>query len=391
MSEVEDNFADLIARYAPGSAYMLEMAFLAMQSPEKQAVVEERLRVFDEYLSTEHPSVADVDAAASKIGVSRRQFYRLLAKFRTDGPVRGLVPGLQQVSRSSAARDGLVEPLEAILINTLRKDPDAKIAKLARVLAKYAEWNGLAPPSEWKLRHRVHALRAAGIGGDKASFGSSMLVDQIMLELPVQDLEVSKYCAATLIVDRHTRLIAGAGVTVGDGIALGLQQALFDFSARRIVGFQEQHFPIASNLKEMTWVVPPGLEDAAKALLSSGDRSSPAIEVIDAVARRHGDRLMRVLGDRLGPYNFRTRTDLGIMAEIAPGKGVSAEHAFKVVHYAVDAWNKKLSLSLPKVGNENMPKHIKRLSRVGAQLQSVFGPVLDAVDNRFQPTDFFPS
>ena len=391
MSAVDDKFADLIGRYAATSP-SAELAFLATQPSEKQAVVRERLGVIDEYLSTVEPSVADVDAAASRLGVSRRQFYRLVAKVRSDGPVRGLLPGFQRVSRSSAAKDGLAEPIDALLVSELRNDPDIKIARLASLVTTRADELGVEPPSDWKLRHRVHALRASGIVGTKADFGSSMVVDQIALELPVVWKSGKPwYCVATLIVDRRTRMIAGAATTVTDGIVFGLEQALSDVG-RRMTGFREQRFPVAANLKELTWVVPPGLENVAGAAQSEAhsDRRQVSLEVIDNPSRRQGDRILRLLGDKLGPFNFRTRTEPGIRSELPESEGVSLDHAWTVVQHAVDAWNSKLIARLAEVNDDDMAKRAKRLSRIEAQLQTVFQPVISRLEDGYKETDFFP-
>lgn len=391
MSAVDDKFADLIGRYAATSP-SAELAFLATQPSEKQAVVRERLGVIDEYLSMAEPSVTDVDAAAARLGVSRRQFYRLVAKVRSDGPVRGLLPGLQRVSRSSAAKDGLAEPIDALLVSELRNDPDIKIARLASLVAAKADELGVEAPSDWKLRHRVHALRASGIVGTKADFGSSMLVDQIALELPVAWKSGNPwYCVATLIVDRRTRMIAGAATTVAEGIVLGLEQALADVG-RRMAGFREGRFPVAASLKELTWVVPPGQEDAARAAQSEADPERPrvSLELIDNPGRRHGDRILRLVGDRLGPFNFRTRTEPGIRSELPDGEGVNLDHAWTVVQHAVDAWNSKLIGRLAEVKDDDLAKRAKRLSRVEAQLQAAFQPVISRLEDGYKETDFFP-
>jgi len=365
--------AELMDRYSSGSAMMLDRAHLAMQSPEKQAIVSERLLVLDAYLTTENPSVADVDTAALKLGISRRQFYRLLTKFRSDGPVRGLLPGLQQVRRSSAARDGLADPFEAILIEELRSNPDIKIAQLARLLTDQAQKHGIEPPTEWKLRHRIHALRADGIVGDKANFGFAMLVDQITLNLPVRVAETAKYCAVTLILDRQTRIIAGAGVTVTDGFASGLAGALGDF-LRRAPDFEEAGFPVASKLNELIWVAPPDLAEDEIARLRNEMSANPS--VVEVIYRRQGDRVMRLVGDKLGIFNFRTRTELGIDVENVSDSGVDLEDAATAVGIAVDAWNKNLVLNLPKVKPDERPKHLKRLKRVLNQIQTAFAPTI---------------
>lgn len=378
---------DQLARHTPPDGSLeAELALLLAHSEEKQAVVAERLNIIDEYLAKEEPSVADVDEAAAKIGVSRRQFYRLLIKVRSVGPVRGLLPGFQKVSRVSAARDGLAEPIEALLRAELKKDPTARISHLQRLIAARCDQFGYAHPSEWQLRQRVHALRAAGIISERAQFGWQFVVDQVALDLTV-GLDGDRYTAATFIIDEHTRLIAGVGVTAGDGMGFGLQSALTNMHTR-IAGFAKGGFATAAHLKRIVWVLPPGLEDVVDAVTGVVDEKGHKVdhEVIQKGPRRHGDRILRLLGDKLGPYHFRTRAELKVDAERAPSRaGNTIEHAVKVVGYCVDYWNKRLldtTFSSP-FNDEDEIERARRLRQIGEETEAYFTPVLKAINARY--------
>src|SRR3546814_14799477 len=94
----------LIARYLPEGWHLEdELALLAVQSGEKQSVMEQRLQVMDHYINYTLSGAEAVTAAAAELGVGRRQFFNLLAKLRQLGPTRGLTPSFR---RSDARRVG---------------------------------------------------------------------------------------------------------------------------------------------------------------------------------------------------------------------------------------------------------------------------------------------
>lgn len=378
--------SDLIQRYlAESSSIDLELALLSKQPEGKRLIFEERLRAIDRYLQKPDPSVFDVDEAAASVGVSRRQFYRLLTKMRRLGPVRGLLPSLHNVVRSSAATEGLAEPIEAVLIREMTKDPTIKIAQLESLVFARCEQLGVDRPSEWKLRRRIHALRASGLAASNIEFGGSLVVDQIALDLPVRHLGANYYVGVTLIIDRNTRLIAGASATVGDGIGLSIRQALADMS-RRTVGFSASKLLVATKLERLTWVVPPGLEDYAEAVseVSTDGRWMADVEIIGKGSRRHGELILRLLGDRLGIYGFRTRAELGTDAERAPaGNAESLDFASKVIGHCVESWNRKVLQS--RRASTSTPDSLaaRRLTRITKELQSYFNPVFTEIESGF--------
>ena len=375
---VSDDRKELISRHLPNNfSVENELALLSAQADDKQAVVEERLRAIDDHLKHPDATVTDLDAAAARIGVSRRQFYRLLAKMRVLGPVRALVPGLQNVARASAAREGLAEPIEAVLMGALQREPDARITKIQGLVAARCTELGVTPPTEWMLRQRVHALRANGTVDPGAQFGSRIVVDQVSLDLPVQHFDVARFGTLTAIIDRSTRLVLGASILPGDGIGIGIAEALSDMRRLRMPVFKKQRFPVASQLSELTWVAPPGLESLASAIVSKADGFG--LNVISEGPRRHGELILRLLGDRLGPYSFRSRTPLEANAERASGGGNRLESAHRMVGYCVDAWNRKLLLQLPAVLPEDIPRRSRRLERVAKQVETIFAPVMEEV------------
>lgn len=374
---------ELISRHLQqGATLEDELTLLSKQPAEKQAVMLERLEVLDKYLSLASASVEDVDAAAAQLDVSRRQFYRLLAKLKSLGPVRALVRGMQNVARASAARDGLAEPIEAVLIEALLKEPDAKIAKLESLLSA----RGLTPPKEWILRQRVHALRSSGMINPDSVFGGRVVVDQISIDLPVPRASgIVRFGTLTAIIDRSTRLVLGASISV-DGWDAGLEGALYDMRRIRVPMFNEQRFPIAVRLSELTWVVPPGLERFVGVVAEGAttNAQAPTASVISQGPRRHGEFIMRLLGDRLGPYAFRTRSVPGLDAECPERSGTPLEDAQIMIGHCVDAWNRKLLPHLPMVMDSDIPKRTRRLNRVVRDVDTFFKPVMEHVEEWFE-------
>lgn len=383
---IEDKQRQLITRHLLQDATLEgELALLSKQPAKKLATMLERLEALDHYMDLVSPSVEEVDAAAAKLGVSRRQFYRLLTKLRALGPVKALVPGMQNVARASSAREGLAEPIEAALVQALRQEPDAKITKLESMVAAHCARRGLIPPTEWMLRQRVHALRASGTIPRDAVFGARIAVDQINIDLPVLTAGgFVKFGTVTAIIDRSTRLILGASISV-EGWHTGLSLAIDDMRRKRITQFANERFPIAVRVSELTWVVPPRLEDFASAateLFPASTRISD-VNVISEGPRRHGELIMRLLGDRLGPYPFRSRNMPGSDPELHGRSGTNFDDALRMIEYCVDAWNKKIVRHLPRVPDSDLPKRGRRLNRVSNEIDAFFGPVMARIEDWF--------
>src|SRR3546814_20961988 len=76
----------LIARYLPAGWHLEdELALLAVQSGEKQSVMEQRLQVMDHYIKYTLSGADALTAAAAELGVGRRQFFNLRSDERRVG------------------------------------------------------------------------------------------------------------------------------------------------------------------------------------------------------------------------------------------------------------------------------------------------------------------
>ena len=379
-----DGLRELVARHlASADEREAEMALLLAQPPEKQRIVEERLTYIDAYARLDRPSVSDVDTAAAQLGVSRRQFYRLLAKLRTYGPVRALTPGFQNVARASAVREGLAEPIEAVLRQALSSAPDMRISKLHALVAGECKRLSLTPPTDWMLRQRVHALRSSGVQGGDGQFGSEIVIDQVSLDLAIDWLGLPRYGIFSAIVDRSTKLIIGSSILPRDGYGDGLALALKDLESRGLLWLREQHLPTAKQLRELVWIAPPGLEKLADAVASTPlNATETVVKVVSDGPRRHGEALLRLIGDRLGPYDIRARRPLDLRGGRPTDGGMPFDDAERAVRYCVDAWNKKLISNLPRENAAERLKHARRLNRIARQIADWFKPLLKQVQDQ---------
>ncbi len=371
---MKDARAALLARHLTGGNQLEgELALLASLSADKQATVFKRLSVLDGYLAKTSPTSADADLAAAQIGVARRQLYRLLAKVSEVGPVRALSPGYRNVERSAPSKDGLPEPIEAIVRQTLFGQPDAKIAQIeAAVREECNRFEDLSFPGQTAIRRRVHALRRlALVPRPKDGVGARIAVDQVCLDLTIHTAGNPRLSIATFIIDRDTRLILGAGLTAQDGVGQGLADAVKD-ADRRLAGFQRKSLLVAGQITELMWIVPPGLERFADSI-SSGDLPAgrkPVIDVVGAGPRRHGDAILRLLGDKIGRFRFRRNVELTDEPPLSGEIPVYLDDGQRLLGFTIDSWNDRILSDITQ-GPKICPKHAKRLDQLAGDLTTI--------------------
>jgi hypothetical protein len=205
-------------------------------------------------------------------------------------------------------------------------------------------------------------------------------VDQVALDLKITAHNGTTLSVVTLIIDRSTKLILGSGLTAGDGIGMGVSFALRDAQSR-LVGFQDYAVPVASHISELTWVVPPALEYTASAMQNDEPEDHGVkLAVIATGPRRHGDNIMRLLGDRLGPHSFRPLAALGEDPPSAEGAGLHPTDAPVVWARAVDQWNNKILARAERAEPDGV--RLDRLKRIYNELTRLFRPVFDRVEAR---------
>lgn len=358
-----------------------ELSVLSSHSHAKQAVVKKRLEAIDRFLSVPGRTRENAAEIADQVGLSVRQFYALVAKVRQFGPVRALLPGYRNVTRSAPTTDGLAPPIEELLQSFLESNHDAKLTNIENFVRTACSTHGHTFPGTSAIRRRVHTLkRQQSLTHATSCVGAEIFIDQICLDLAVSALERERYAVLTLIMDRETRHILGYGLTMGDGIGLGLTQALGNFKQEARAALLDQR--IAPNIEKITWVIPPGLEELADAILHGpfSESKRPIVKLVTGGPRRHGEAIMRLVGDRIGRFRFKRLTRLDQDPPAAPVPGIDLELAHRLIGSAIDSYNLNLTgASTGKVSEDET----NRLSNLAQELETLFKPVLNAVEARF--------
>jgi hypothetical protein len=380
-----DDLQALVARHLPpGQSLDEEMVRLAKISAKQRADLAERLAVVDAYLTGQRQGNAEADEAAAKLGRSRRQFLRLVAKMREFGPIRGLAPGYRNNPRRAQPRDGLFaefDEVDEIVRDWVRIGTHDAVSTLAtKVRAQCAAFD-LAPPSDATLRKRIHALRAEGLERkESGSLGSDLLIEQVPLNLPVGDNDASALATVTLIVDTYTTIILGVGVMVDPLGVEGLSWALGDLMGRRWQSLTKYNGLVAERVDRVTWMLPLEVSEP-EVLTSAATASAIELRMLPSGTRRVGAALMRLLGDRLGPYAFAPRAGQAKAIRL-DRPGVSLDVAARALSASADAWNRgRLEMDTPKA---RLTMRIARfradkIKALGQQLVHLFEPVLTPV------------
>lgn len=355
---------------------------LARQSAEKQQIVEKRLEAIDAFLKSQLGGASDVDAAAAKVGLRRRQFYSLITKLRELGPARALTPGLRNVARAAPSREGLAPVVESAIQRVLANDPEAKITCVEAFVRQECEREGAEFPGSTAIRRRVHALRRSGVGAQTEKLlGARLTIDQSAVDLSVHIEGKDLLAITTLIIDRDTKLIAGCGVTALEFDGAGLREAMKDFS-RRWWEFEEFNVTVAPAIAEMTFVIPPN----SHCLVPHGrylqtDRK-PTFNVIEQRPRRHGEAILRLIGDRLISFPFRRLEKLDDGPLRANTKGVALEDARRLIQHSVDAWNERILKVLgPRaLGQEDIKAEFERRNNFSFIRDDLMSIITEALD-----------
>jgi hypothetical protein len=371
---------ELFRRYLPvGWTLEDELALFAVQPIDKQQTVEQRITAIDRYLDPASAVSGNVEAAASAIGVGRRQFFKFVAKVRQLGPTRGLTPGFRNIARRSIAREGLAEPLDSFVRQLLADNPQARIAQIEDAVLRECERTGTPVPGESAVRRRVHALKRTAGPEKLGPVGDQITVDQVNLNLSVEDGDVSRFAIATLIIDHETKLILGHGLTAAYGQGEGLRLALDDAEGR-LREISTTGVPVADSIGVLTWIVPRDLEFASHIpALEQFVGPKPKVSVIDTGPRRHGAAILRLIGDRLPPFSFKPMA-MERFEAVSSAPGIPLGDARQLVRSSVDRWNEAILARLPDSEGHSSRRANHGL-KIVRQLQQLFAPAFEAVED----------
>lgn len=364
----------LVAKHSGDGATFAsnEATFWALSAANQDAVLQ-RLKVLDEYLGLPEPTAGDAARMAASLGMSERNFYRLVGKLRDHGPVAGLAPNFRLRQRPSAAADGLGEVADVTLERILETAEDARWKDVVEEVLAACRSAGVEPPSAAAIRRRLLALRAEGRlreAGERI-FGEAWLLDQTAITLTTTSDQGVEYVVVTLLIDRQTKLIGGVGLPDQQAPLSGVVSALVD-AWSRVPEFASVDLNVATRLRDFRWVTPEGV-NISGFMLRYGVTSTPG-----RGPRRHGEAIFRLIGNRLGPYTLLIRSTASpqIVDEQLATEPLPLAKAEEVVRHAVGKWNEGI-LQQMKSGRARGARQM-RLVEIMRKMTEAFLPVLDA-------------
>jgi hypothetical protein len=337
---LDDARKAIFKKYVDPDAYEDELGKLQALSPKSRDEALQRLTVIDQFLGTERPTLDDADAQAAKLGIRRRNLYRLISRLRELGPVTGLAPYARSNASNSQAKRGLPAVAEKALCETIIQTPRASLSYLVMRIENACKASGTAAPSMGAIRNRLAEVRRAGGIIDKAPFhgrrmfGRRILIDQTAARANAVDADI----ILSIIVDAETRLVIGTGYEMPGQSGVSLKRAIS--AARRsssklvIAPFEAVAAP-----EELRWVAPDGFEESAKRWAC--DPST--MTAVFSGERRHGQRLLDVLGPEFEGFALTPRATSAVRRQkvlpIEPGEAFTIQ---SLLITAQERWNRKV-------------------------------------------------
>lgn len=160
--------------------------------------------------------LADADRAAAELGVSRRQVYVLLGRYRAGS---GLVTDLV-VRRSTGGKGGnrLPEPVEAIIRELIRSRfltrQKWSVAVLHREIARACAARGLKSPTRNTVAQRISMLNPVEVGRRREGEDAVRPLQSAGGDVPVagsilEQVQIDHTVIDVVIVDEHERRSIG--------------------------------------------------------------------------------------------------------------------------------------------------------------------------------------
>lgn len=187
-----------------------------------------RIAILEKYLAIERPAVSDADANATRIGVSRTQFYNLAEawKLRRDPRELGLIKGYTS-SRDYGVDACALHILDEEVVRT------QSFSTLVSAVAARCLSGGFNPPSDQTIRDRLREWQALepNLDGPRR-----LLVSRTWFHLPVRGLAsrvMPVLLSATLIPER---LIVAHELSLDETEPPDLQRLLMDLQSLCVTG-----------------------------------------------------------------------------------------------------------------------------------------------------------
>ena len=217
--------------------------WLSLPAARREAALR-RLEAVTSFIAAGERSVAAIDAAAARAGVSRRLFYDLLDAWegRADHSIWDLVP---YAARRETGRDRL-EPdvkdeLDRLIRAVLERGPGPREKVVAEVLAAWPG-GGLRRPAVNTVRRHVEQVAGPrlhergvlhlGAAGDEpvaaGRHGEVLVIDHVGLSIYGDHPHAPAPLTLTLAIDLHTATVAGFQTMDRPPSPLAVQAALID-------------------------------------------------------------------------------------------------------------------------------------------------------------------
>lgn len=305
---------DLPTPAATSPRVRAEMRELLRATAAQRDVVRKRLSALVDARFDEVPGA--IARAAEAIGTTRPNVYRLLDRMEEMGPVSALVPQNRRARRPSIARDGFGQPIDGWIEDVLKRDPEAPIAEIDRVVRANAadlapQGSTLEPPATSSLKRRVHALRAslASKADDPPLIGREILIDSCRINIDLgRAVGPARVTVPGMVVaiDERAKVVIGFGLWF-EGVEEGYEALALDV-ARRLPALVDSRARIAQAFETVRWVVPPELQSRADQIGSDLPASRrPRFGLVPHGDRRSGARLVSLIGDRIGDIMLLVR------------------------------------------------------------------------------------
>lgn len=218
--------------------------WLSLPAARREAALK-RLEAITSFLARDERSVAAIDAAAARAGVSRRLFYDLVDAWegRPEHAIWDLVPyaARRETGRAKLEADVRAE-LERLIRNALGNGPRPRDEVVADVLAGWPE--GLRRPAINTVRRHVEAMAGGSLhergvlrspAGDDAGtlisadrHGEVLVIDHVGLSIYADHEHDPAPLTLTLAIDLHTATIAGFQALDRPPAPIAVRAALID-------------------------------------------------------------------------------------------------------------------------------------------------------------------
>lgn len=290
-AEVSRTGTELLARAWPNGVPSSELALLRSLPPDRAAKTLRRLAAV---LSAE--AGRNIGDLAADAGMDRHHFFRLRSRWRSMRSLRSIAPFAGRKQRRSGSN--ALDVLAAELLSS--SDAERSAGSLADALID-ASGGELGRTLALRTIRRARMRESTRPSNLARLFGRAMLVDLSAIDMPIgHGPGPGRYALAAFVVERSTGLILGHAAG-HDHEAVGLQREAL---SRAWDGLAP--FGLTSSERSSTEFVAADGDDEWRASLRRC-AASPNVRVVDSGSRRFGERLVSIVGQRVGRVVLRPR------------------------------------------------------------------------------------